>query len=113
MRDGAPAGRPSKFWNLSDWDLSGWDLSGWDLSGWNLIVVALDRGRATVVGECKWSNALVDERVFVDLQHKAQRFPLAERPLCVLASRSGFDAVLRQRAQHGDLILLTPDDLFA
>ncbi len=94
---------PVSFAQLGRW----WD--GKD----EIDLVGLERGRATLIGECKWSNSEVDERVFVGLQRKAEALPLAERPLWVLASRSGFDAVLRQRAQHGDLMLLTPDDLFA
>jgi hypothetical protein len=32
--------------------------------------------------------------------------------LWVLASRSGFDAVLQQRAMRGEVLLITPDSLF-
>lgn len=37
---------------------------------------------------------------------------VAERPLWVLASRSGFDRALRRRAANGELLLLAPTDLF-
>jgi hypothetical protein len=55
----------------------------------------------------------VDERVIVNLQRKAQRLPLADRPLWVLASRSGFDPGVRERAERGgDLMLIEPSDLY-
>ncbi|MGH2353786.1 MAG: DUF234 domain-containing protein [Chloroflexota bacterium] len=94
---------PARFAHLGRW----WD--GQD----EIDLVGLWRGRATVVGECKWSSAPVGEGVFVDLQHKARKLPIDQPPLWVLASRSGFDRVLRRRAEHGDLLLLEPADLFA
>ncbi|MHB8576462.1 MAG: hypothetical protein ACYDCQ_14155 [Dehalococcoidia bacterium] len=57
-----------------------------------------------------WNDAA--EIDLVGLQIKARQLPLADAPLWVLASRSGFDSVLHTRAAHGDLLLLTPDDLF-
>ena len=42
----------------------------------------------------------------------AEALPLADNPLWVLASRSGFDPILRRRAEHGDLLLVEPDDLY-
>lgn len=75
-------------------------------------LVGLWRGQATLVGECTWTAGPVDERVFMNLQRKAQQLPLAERPLWVLASRAGFDRIVRQRAEHGDCLLIEPADLY-
>src|SRR5579872_1796413 len=61
-------------------------------------IVGLWTGRVTVVGECKWTAHPLSESVFAALQHKARKLPLADRPIWVLASRSGFDSVLRTRA---------------
>ena len=83
---------------------------------WNgadeIDLVGLWRGRVTLVGECKWTAAAVDEGVLAALQQKAQKLPLGERPLWVLAARFGFTPALRRRAARGDLLLLTPADLF-
>jgi hypothetical protein len=46
------------------------------------------------------------------LQRKSAKLPLDGEPLWVLASRSGFDRALQQRATHGDVLLITPDSLF-
>lgn len=67
----------------------------------------------TLAGECKWSRSPVDEGTLLALQQKTRGLPLAERPLWVLASRSGFTPALRRRAEQGDLLLLTPADLYA
>jgi AAA+ ATPase superfamily predicted ATPase len=70
------------------------------------------QGSITLVGECKWSNARLDEGTLFALQQKTHGLPLAERPLWVLASRSGFSPALRRRADQGDLLLLAPEDLY-
>lgn len=75
-------------------------------------VVGLWQDRAVLVGECKWTASPVDERVLLTLQRKALALPLAEEPLWVLASRSGFQPALRERAASGRLLLLEPSDLY-
>jgi len=46
------------------------------------------------------------------LQRKAQRLPLDESPLWVLASRAGFEPALRARAERAEL-LLEPAGMFS
>jgi AAA+ ATPase superfamily predicted ATPase len=88
-------------------------LGRWWDSKEEIDLVGLWRGQATLVGECKWTSGPVDGRVLANLQRKAQLLPLVERPLWVLASRTGFDRGIRERAQHGDLLLIEPSDLYA
>jgi hypothetical protein len=76
-------------------------------------LVGLWRNEVTLVGECKWTAVPVDERVFTALRRKAAKLPLVHEPLWVLASRSGFDRRLRERAERGDVLLLEPTDLFS
>jgi AAA+ ATPase superfamily predicted ATPase len=98
------AGRlPVSFAQLGRW----WD--GED----EIDLVGLWRNRATVVGECKWTAARMTERDFAALQHKAWKLPLDPAPLWVLASRTGFEPLLRERAGRGDLLLIEPADLYA
>jgi AAA+ ATPase superfamily predicted ATPase len=75
-------------------------------------LVGLWHGQATIVGECKWTTGLVDERVLANLQRKARLLPLVDRPLWVLASRTGFERGVRERAEHSDLLLIEPADLY-
>lgn len=84
----------------------------WDGSD-EIDLVGLWRGRASVVGECKWTSAPVGERVLTNLQVKAQRLPLDASPLWVLASRTGFEPGLRSRAERGEVVLLEPADIFS
>ncbi len=70
-------------------------------------------GRVTLVGECKWTTSPVDARVLAALQRKAHKLPLADSPLWVLASRSGFHPDLHVQAAADNLVLLEPADLFA
>lgn len=93
---------PASFAQLGRW----WD--GKD----ELDLVGLWKGQVSVIGECKWSVRPVGERVFIDLQRKAQKLPVVERPLWVLGSRSGFEPVLRLRAEHGDLLLMDVSGLY-
>ena len=69
--------------------------------------------RVTLVGECKWTRHPVGLDVLDELQRKASKLTLDEQPLWVLASRSGFDPSVRQRAEKGDLLLIEPDGLFS
>ena len=75
-------------------------------------LVGLWRDRVTLVGECKWAAARVDSSMLAALQRKAAKLPLEGEPLWVLASRSGFDLALRERASRGEVLLITPDSLF-
>ena len=84
---------------------------------WNgqdeIDLVGMWGGRVTLVGECKWTASPVDSGALFALRQKAAKLLVKEPPLWVLASRSGFDPALRERAQAGDVLLLTPDDLYA
>lgn len=75
-------------------------------------LVGLWHDRATLVGECKWTNAPVGLGELTRLQQKAHKLPLAEAPQWVLCSRSGFTPELQARTAGGDLLLLTPADLY-
>lgn len=83
---------------------------------WNgqdeIDLVGMWGGRVTLVGECKWTASPVDADELFALQRKAAKLPLERPPLWVLASRSGFDPAWRQRAEAGEVLLLTPDDLY-
>lgn len=83
---------------------------------WNgqdeIDLVGIWGGRVTLVGECKWTASPLRADALFALQRKAAKLPLEHPPLWVLASRSGFDEDLRQRAKASDLLLLTPDDLY-
>lgn len=94
---------PARFTHLGRW----WD--GED----EIDLVGLWHHQVTVVGECKWTAAPMAERDLAALQYKARKLPLADSPLWVLASRTGFDLHLQERARHGDLLLLTPVALYA
>jgi uncharacterized protein len=76
-------------------------------------LVGLLENRAVLVGECKWTAAPVGERVLTELRSKAAKLPLADAPLWVLASRSGFEPALRRRAEAGDILLIEPADLYS
>jgi len=84
---------------------------------WNgqdeIDLVGMWAGRVTLVGECKWTASPVDADALFTLQRKAAKLPVEQPPLWVLASRSGFHPVLRERAQAGDVLLLTPNDLYS
>jgi AAA+ ATPase superfamily predicted ATPase len=76
-------------------------------------IIGLYDGQVVLAGECKWTTSPMRLQVLQDLETKARQLPLAERPLWVLASRSGFEPALRRRAEHGDVLLIEPDDLYA
>jgi AAA+ ATPase superfamily predicted ATPase len=84
----------------------------WDKQD-EIDLVGLWRGKVTLVGECKWTAAPVDDAVLRALQVKAQKLPLAALPLWVLASRSGFTPAVQRRAQLDNVLLLEPQDLYA
>ena len=75
-------------------------------------LVGLWRSEVVLVGECKWTTATVGDRELFVLQRKAQKLPLKQSPLWVLASRSGFDGAVRRRAAAGELLLIEPDGMF-
>jgi AAA+ ATPase superfamily predicted ATPase len=75
-------------------------------------LVGLLENRAVLVGECKWTATPVGERVLTDLRIKAAKLPLADAPVWVLASRSGFEPALRRRAEAGEVLLIEPNDLY-
>ena len=93
---------PAKYAQIGRW----WNGSD------EIDIVGLWQGQVTVVGECKWTSTPVDEGVLDALQQKANKLPVGKRPLWVLASRSGFNPSLREKAKHGDLLLLEPANLF-
>ncbi|MFN0071750.1 MAG: ATP-binding protein [Chloroflexota bacterium] len=83
----------------------------WDAHS-EIDIVGLWQGRATVIGECKWSNQSMGMRDLTELQRKAAVLDLADRPLWVLASRTGFTEELQMRATGGDVLLLEPGTMF-
>lgn len=93
---------PAQWSHLGRW----WD--GAD----EIDLVGIWNGQATVIGECKWTSSPIDLGVLTSLQQKAQKLPIDAEPLWVLASRSGFRPPLLRRAEEGNLLLLTPLDLF-
>ncbi|MBM2810590.1 MAG: hypothetical protein HW416_1349 [Chloroflexi bacterium] len=88
------------------------ELGRWWDSGDEIDLVGLWHGRATVVGECKWTVGPLGLNVLASLQRKAAKLPIEEPPLWLLASRSGFDPALVERAVGGDVLLLTPEDIY-
>lgn len=81
-------------------------------------IVAMEGGRAVLVGECKWSRQPMDRRD-LDGLGAAMRKATADlrpidRPWKALFSRSGFNAELRALAKDPEerLLLFTPDDLY-
>jgi AAA+ ATPase superfamily predicted ATPase len=84
---------------------------------WNgqdeIDLVGMWGGRVTLVGECKWTAAPVDVAVLSALRQKAAKLPIRGSALWVLASRSGFDSALLEQAEAGDVLLLTPEDLYS
>jgi AAA+ ATPase superfamily predicted ATPase len=75
------------------------------------LVGTLDK-RVTLVGECKWSSAPVDERTLLGLRRKALKLELDDEPLWVLASRSEFTPELRRRADIDNVLLFTPGEMY-
>jgi AAA+ ATPase superfamily predicted ATPase len=74
-------------------------------------LVGLWEGRATLVGECKWTNAPLSFGDFLRLRQRSNALPLAERPLWVLASRAGFSREVLQH-QGEQMLLLTPNECY-
>lgn len=93
----------AKFSQLGRW----WD--GKD----EIDLVGLWRGRATLVGECKWSSTPMDAGVLTALRRKAEKLPIRGQPLWVLASRSGFEPGVEELAAESGVLLLTPSDMFS
>lgn len=92
--------------------LSFQQLGRWWDNQTEIDIVGTWDNRVTLIGECKWTNAIVDMRVFDTLRAKATKLNIVDQPTWVLASRSGFDAELRRRAADGDVLLIEPEDLF-
>ena len=88
------------------------DIGRWWDAQDEIDIVGVRDNTVTLVGECKWSVQPVDERVLPALQTKARKLNLSGEPLWVLAGRSGFTYELRQRAEAGDVLLITPEDLY-
>jgi AAA+ ATPase superfamily predicted ATPase len=90
------------------------DIGRWWDNEDEIDIVGLYDRRAVIVGECKWTGTPLDERVLETLQRKAEKLLLADAPLWVLASRSGFTTHLRDHAaMAGDVLLIEPHDLYA
>ncbi len=101
-RRAGAGGLPVKFAQLGRY----WD--GQD----EIDMVGLWRGRATVIGECKWTSKPVDSHDLSLLERKARKLDADRSPLWVLASRSGFTPDLRRRSAGGSVLLIEPADLF-
>jgi len=93
---------PTSFQQLGRW----WDNQT------EIDIVGTWDNQVTLIGECKWTNAVVDMRAFDALRAKATKLDISDQPTWVLASRSGFDAELHHHAEDGDVLLIEPDDLF-
>ena len=87
-------------------------LGRWWDSRDEVNLVGMWGGKVTLVGECKWTAAPMDEGALMALQVKAQKLPLDAAPLWVLASRSGFTPPVQRRAQGENMLLLHPSGLF-
>jgi hypothetical protein len=92
----------AKFSHLGRW----WDPKD------EIDLVGLWRGKASLVGECKWSSTPVDLGVLNGLKQKAVKLPMRGEPLWVLASRSGFEPQLQDLAAGGRVLLITPGEMF-
>jgi AAA+ ATPase superfamily predicted ATPase len=81
-------------------------------------VVATDRGRTVLVGECKWSRQPIDSRdldgLLAALRKAGSDLNPIDRPWRALFSRSGFTDDLRDMAAEpgSRLLLVTPEDLY-
>jgi hypothetical protein len=80
-------------------------LGRWWDNETEIDLVGLWHEQVVLVGECNWTNAPVGEHELTELRRKAARLPLADRPLWLLASRSGFTQPLRAQAAASDLLL--------
>ena len=68
-------------------------------------VLAIDK-KATLMGECKWSNKKMDIGDFFKLKEKSEALPLKNtRFRYVLFSKSGFTERLKNLADEEDIIL--------
>lgn len=81
-------------------------------------VVAMESGRAVLIGECKWSRQPMDRRdldgLSAALRAAGEELRPADRPWRALFSRSGFSHDLQGLAINPEerLLLVTPDDLY-
>ena len=76
-------------------------------------IVAIDDKKA-VFCECKWRNALLDEKVLDELERKAVLFGQYYLSGFMLFSKSGFSDSLIKRAGKADhVVLISVDDMFA
>jgi AAA+ ATPase superfamily predicted ATPase len=81
-------------------------------------VVAMQGGRAILVGECKWSRQPVDARdlesLGVALRKAAADLNPVDRPWRSLFSRTGFSEDLQELAKDSGerLLLVAPDTLY-
>ncbi len=84
-----------------------------------LDIVAMDRGHAVLVGECKWSTQPMDMRDLQGLRSAlmkaSQDLQPIDHPWRALFSKSGFsdDLLALARVPDERLLLFTPNDLYA
>jgi hypothetical protein len=74
-------------------------------------VLGMWNDQVTLIGECKWTNDPLDERILFDLRRKSAKLKLSPDATVVLASRSGFTDGVRRRAETEPLVLLDPSTL--
>lgn len=89
------------------------NLGRWWDGGDEIDIVGMLDKKVSLIGECKWTNAPVDERTYDQLRAKARKLDTVDSPLWVLASRSGFTPGLRRRVEGGNVLLIGPEDLYS
>jgi uncharacterized protein len=111
---GASASRVGSWWGPA---LNALRKSG-DRTEEEIDVVGLQRGRVTMVGECKWRSGRMNVRVLEDLNRyklpalRQAGTRVAANPSIVLFSRSGFnDNLTRLAESQGNVRLVELDEL--
>lgn len=97
-----------QFDHLGPW----WEGRGASASA-EIDLVGRSGQRTVLVASCKWRNEWMKVGDLDDLRRDAARLGADERARYVLFSRSGFDPTLVARARLEDVLLVTPETMFA